>query len=76
MFISLEALLLMTAHAYMHRNEVIGFLSGYRTKTKGPVTKKDIFLITDCNPCQAAQIGEAANMDLSRNVEMDPESAT
>lgn len=66
----------MTVHSHYHKNEVIGFLSGYRTRTKGPVSKKDVFLITDSNPCQAAQFGEASNLDLSRNVEMDPESAT
>jgi hypothetical protein len=51
LFVSLEALVLMTVHSHYHKNEVIGFLSGYRTKTKGPITKKDVFLITDCNPC-------------------------
>jgi hypothetical protein len=60
----------------MHRNEVIGFLSGYRTRSTDPRCKKDVFLITDCNPCNAVAIDEAANSDLSRNVEMDPESAT
>ena len=29
LFISMEALFLMTVHTHMHRNEVIGFLSGY-----------------------------------------------
>ena len=54
LFISFEALCLMSVHAHMHKNEVIGFVSGYRTKTKGPVTKKDVILITDCNPCASA----------------------
>ncbi len=54
LFISLEALILMSVHASMHRNEVIGFLSGIRTRTKGPVTKKDVLIITDCNPCHSA----------------------
>lgn len=76
-FVSIETLVLMTVHSYMHRNEVIGFLSGYRTKTKGPMTKKDVIVITDCNPCQAAQFCQGGgNVDYSRNVEMDPESAT
>ena len=67
----------MSVHAHMHRNEVIGFLSGYRTKTKGPATKKDVILITDCNPCASAQFSDdGTNTDYSRNVEMDPESAT
>ena len=78
LFISFEALLLMTSHAAMHRNEVIGFLSGYRTRTKGPNTKKDVIVLTDCNPCTSAQFGDedqSGNVDYSRNVEMDPESA-
>ena len=67
----------MTVHAHMHRNEVIGFLSGYRTKTKGPQTKKDVLLIFECNPCASAQFNdEGTNTDYSKNVEMDPESAT
>ena len=77
LFISFEALCLMTVHAHMHRNEVIGFLSGYRTRTKGPNTKKDVMIITECNPCHTAQFPEeSGNTDYSRNVEMDPESAT
>lgn len=77
LFISFEALCLMSVHSHMHRNEVIGFLSGYRTKTKGPATKKDVILITDCNPCASAQFNDdGGNTDYSRNVEMDPESAT
>ena len=67
----------MSVHASMHRNEVIGFLSGYRTKTKGPATKKDVILITDCNPCARASFSDDGhNTDYSKNVEMDPESAT
>ena len=79
MFISLEALILMMTHASLHRNEVIGFLSGFKTRTKGPVTKKDVLIITDCNPCHSAQFSDESNgknVDYSRNVEMDPESAT
>lgn len=74
---SFEALLLMTVHCHMHRNEVIGFMSGYRTRTKGPNAKKDVMVITECNPCHTAQFpDEYGNTDYSRNVEMDPESAT
>ena len=70
---------MMVTHASLHRNEVIGFLSGIRTRTKGPATKKDVVIITDCNPCHSAQFtdsGSGKNVDYSRNVEMDPESAT
>jgi hypothetical protein len=70
---------LMMIHASMHRNEVIGFLSGFRTRTKGPVTKKDVLIITDCNPCNSASFSDepsGKNVDYERNVEMDPESAT
>ena len=70
---------MMLVHSSMHRNEVIGFLSGFRTRTKGPVTKKDVLIITDCNPCHSAQFadeGTGKNVDYSRNVEMAPESAT
>lgn len=71
--------MLMNIHAAMHRNEVIGFLSGYRTRTKGSnQIKKDVIILTDCNPCHSAQFGEenaGGNVDYSRNVEMDPESA-
>ena len=77
LFISFEALCVMSVHAHMHRNEVIGFLSGYRTKTKGPATKKDVIIISDCNPCATAQFNDdGGNTDYSKNVEMDPESAT
>lgn len=75
LFISIEALLVLTVHTHLHRNEVIGFLSGYRTKTKGPATNKDVFLITDANPCQSLNTGDQ-NIDLSRNVEMCPASAS
>ena len=78
LFISFEAFVLMTVHAAMHRNEVIGFVSGYRTSTRGPNQKKDVLLITDCNPCTSAlfdESGGSGNVDYSRNVEMDPESA-
>jgi len=79
LFMSLEALCVMTIHASMHRNEVIGFLSGYRTRTKGPQTKKEVIVVTDCNPCSTAQFTDSSsskNTDYSKNVEMDPESAT
>lgn len=33
-FITIEALILMTVHSHIHRNEIIGFLSGLRLKTK------------------------------------------
>lgn len=77
LFVTFETLILMNIHAAMHRNEVIGFISGYRTRSRGP-TKKDVIIITDCNPCHSAQFtdeNDGANVDYSRNVEMDPESA-
>jgi hypothetical protein len=57
MFISLEALILMTAHSHIHRNEVIGFVSGYRMKTK-KFGQKDILIIQECVPCQAGEIND------------------
>jgi len=47
-FISLEALMLMSIHAHIHHNEIIGFVSGYRLKSKN---KRDVLIIHECVPC-------------------------
>lgn len=71
-FITIEALILMTVHSHIHRNEVIGFLSGFRLRTK---KQENIVLIQDSLPCQAGEINDGKNVDYSKNVEMNYESA-
>lgn len=78
LFITLEALLVMTVHAHIHRNEVIGFVSGHRIKSntmRGQTNQKDILVIQETVPCQATEFEGAANVDYSKNVEMHSESA-
>jgi proteasome lid subunit RPN8/RPN11 len=77
LFITLEALLLMTVHSHIHRNEVIGFVSGHRVRTntmRGQTTPRDIIIIQETVPCAASEF-DGQNVDYSRNVEMNPESA-
>ena len=70
--------MLMTVHGAMHRNEVIGFLSGFRTRTKGPATKKDVFIIFFLTHVirLSLVIMITKMLTTQKNVEMDPESAT
>ena len=58
----------------MHRNECIGFLSGWKIQNK---SGKDIIFIHEAFPCQAANFcdHDTNNIDYSKNVEMEPESA-
>eukprot|EP00347_Sterkiella_histriomuscorum_P006564 403352292 len=72
LFITLEALFTMNVHAHVHRNEIIGFVSGHRVKTKK--IGKDVFIIQETVPCQA-MVDDYGNTDYSKNVEMNPESA-
>ena len=59
----------------MHRNEIIGFLSGFKMKTCS-TNNKDIIVIHDAVPCQAAEFSDGNNnVDYSKNVEMEPECA-
>ncbi|CDW84650.1 histone h2a deubiquitinase mysm1 [Stylonychia lemnae] len=70
LFITLEALITMTCHASMHRNEVIGFVTGFRVKTKK--TNKDIYIISETVTVQAL-LDDYGRVDYSKNVEMHPE---
>lgn len=72
LFITIEALILMTIHSHIHRNEIIGFVSGFRLKTK---RQENIVIIQDSLPCQTSEITDGKNVDYSRNVEMNYESA-
>ena len=48
LFITLESLILMTVHSHIHRNEVIGFVSGHRIRTntmRGQTNSRDIIII-------------------------------
>ena len=67
--------MMMAIHAHMHRNEIIGFLSGFRLTTK---TNKKVIIIHEAQPTQATEIegvGYQGQVDYSKNVEMEPESA-
>jgi len=57
----------------MHWNEVIGFLSGFKIWNK---SNKDVIIIHEAIPCQAAEFSDTNNIDYSKNVEMEPESAS
>jgi hypothetical protein len=75
---TLEAMILMTVHSHIHRNEVIGFVSGHRIKTntmRGQTNTRDIIIIQETVPCLATEFEGNSNVDYSKNVEMHPESA-
>ena len=71
---TIETLILLNVQCHLHRNEVIGFLAGFKIQNK---SNKDVIIIHEAVPCQAAEFNEGGlgNVDYSKNVEMDPESA-
>lgn len=75
LFMTIESLILLSVQSHLHRNEVIGFLSGFKIKNR---SNKDIVIIHEAHPCVAAVFDEEGqnNVDYSKNVEMEPESAS
>lgn len=68
----------MSVHSHIHRNEVIGFVSGHYIKSnimRGQTNQRDIIIIQETVPCQATEFDGNSNVDYSKNVEMHPESA-
>lgn len=73
LFMTQEAIAVLTIQSHMHRNEIIGFLSGFKMKTR---YQKDVIVIHEAVPCQAAEFSDGTNnVDYSKNVEMEPECA-
>lgn len=74
LFITIETLVLLSAQSHLHRNEVIGFLSGWKMKNK---SNKDVVIIHEAHPCLTCNFDDDVNnVDYSKNVEMEPESAS
>ena len=64
--------MVMQVHAHIFKDEVIGFVTGYRFKSKN--SKKDIIVIHESEPIKGAEL-DGQEADYRRNVEMDPADA-
>ena len=71
-YISLSAMLMMQVHSHLIKNEVIGFMAGYRMNQKN--SEKKTMVITEAYPAEALQSDDLSQQE--KSVEICPESAS